>query len=152
MGKIVRSQDFWSGVLFMVFGAGFLYLSFSYALGDARRMGPGYFPAFLSGLLLCVGLGIAVRSAWSRLESVTLPEWRPLLVVLGSTVLFALSASGLGMLASVFLLWLTSAAASRDSTILASLIGSAVTAMFCWLVFGYALGLPLPAIGPWLGG
>ena len=44
-------QDFWSGLLFVGFGAVALVIGRDYAMGTAMRMGPGYFPMILAGLL-----------------------------------------------------------------------------------------------------
>ncbi len=62
--KITNGRDFWAGVMFIAFGLGFLLLAigphrflvelaaklfdykleYGYAMGNAVRMGPAYFP------------------------------------------------------------------------------------------------------------
>ena len=71
MEKIKSPKDFWSGIMFMVFGLFFMLYTIGtpeflnnwlgykpfpgYALGTAVRMGPGYFPVVLGGLLAVLG-------------------------------------------------------------------------------------------------
>lgn len=55
---IASQKDFLSGLMFMVAGGTFAWGATSYQIGEAARMGPGYFP-FTLGLIL-VGLGAMV--------------------------------------------------------------------------------------------
>ena len=57
----IRSQkDFWCGVLFFAIGIAFMVIARNYRLGTAARMGPGFFPTLLGGLLAGLGLLLAV--------------------------------------------------------------------------------------------
>ena len=49
--KIRNQKDFWSAVMFVVFGVLFIVWSTEYQFGSTQRMGPGYFPLLL-GILL----------------------------------------------------------------------------------------------------
>ena len=65
----IRSQsDFWSGVLFVAIGVTVVVLAQDYRLGTAARMGPGYFPTLLGGLLALLGLTLACRR-WRKMAS-----------------------------------------------------------------------------------
>ena len=59
---IKSSQDFWTGCVFIGFGAGTVVLSLSHPLGTAARMGPGFFPTALGGFLSVIGLVILLKS------------------------------------------------------------------------------------------
>ena len=48
---IKNPRDFWAGVMFLVVGGLFAGIAFTYKLGTAARMGPGYFPLML-GILM----------------------------------------------------------------------------------------------------
>ena len=48
---IRHERDFWSGVMFAVFGALFVVFAQSYELGSAQRMGPAFFPTILGFIL-----------------------------------------------------------------------------------------------------
>ena len=50
--KIKNEKDFWSGVMFLAFGLGFVVFARKYDMGTAARMGPAYFPTMLGGVLL----------------------------------------------------------------------------------------------------
>jgi hypothetical protein len=79
--------------------------------------------------------------------------WKPLVLVLGSVVLFGILLDRLGLLIALPCLIIVSALASRNSrldvTSVAALIGLVA---FCALVFIKGLGVPMPLIGTWLGG
>src|SRR5215831_9872652 len=53
--KIRAPKDFWSGVMFCGFAAVAIFAARGYSLGSAGRMGPGYFPLLLAGLLAVLG-------------------------------------------------------------------------------------------------
>ena len=59
----INTKDASAGALFIVLGVGFglnAYLSLD--LGTTMRMGPGYFPLLLSGLLVILGVAILLRA------------------------------------------------------------------------------------------
>lgn len=53
--KIKNYQDFYAGLMFIIFGGLAAWLSTSYSMGTGARMGPGYFPFWLGVIL--AGLG-----------------------------------------------------------------------------------------------
>jgi len=85
--KITNGKDFWAGVMFIAFGLGFLLLSigphrflvelaaklfdykleYGYAMGNAVRMGPAYFPAMLGSILAVLGVAIFLRAFVSKI-------------------------------------------------------------------------------------
>ena len=54
--KIRNQKDFWSAVMFIAFGVSFMIWSQEYQFGTTQRMGPGYFPTVLGGLLVFLGI------------------------------------------------------------------------------------------------
>lgn len=56
--KIKNFQDFYAGLMFLIFGGLAAWLSTSYSMGTGARMGPGYFPFWL-GMILA-GLGVII--------------------------------------------------------------------------------------------
>ena len=74
MGWIKAPKDFWSGVVFMTFGAIALAVSSGYRMGTAARMGPGYFPRVLGMLLIVLGAIIALRA--TRTKGGPVPPFR----------------------------------------------------------------------------
>lgn len=98
MGIKIRSpKDFYSGLVFILFGVLAIALSRDYPMGSAMRMGPGYFPAILGGLLILLGFVIAGRALFVGAEGIKGGAVRPLLMVLGAVVAFAFMVQPLGL-------------------------------------------------------
>jgi len=150
--RIRNPKDLWSGLLFLGVGGAVVLLARNYQLGSALKMGPGYFPTALGGLLAMVGL-IAVARSFIRPGTAIEPfHWRLLSMVLGATLLFGVLVRHAGLIAAVTVLVMMAAAASvyfRWRAAIALTVGLIV---FSVIVFVKALGLPMPLIGPWLGG
>jgi putative tricarboxylic transport membrane protein len=148
---IRNPKDFWSGLLFLVVGGTTVLLAQQYPLGTAFRMGPGYFPMALGGLLALVGLLAMARSFIRHGTAIEPFHWRLLLMVTGSAVLFGLLVRGAGLSVAAPALVLVTAAASvyfRWRTALILAVGLTVLSA---LLFVKGLGLPIPLIGPWFG-
>jgi hypothetical protein len=92
----LENKDFYAGLLFVFFGLAALLLARGYPRGTASQMGAGYFPILLGGMLLVFGLILALKSLWGGNKT---QPWglRPLFLVLGSVVLFALLVEPLGL-------------------------------------------------------
>jgi lysylphosphatidylglycerol synthetase-like protein (DUF2156 family) len=150
--QLEKPRDIVSGVLVLATGAGFLYFGSGLTVGTAGRMGPGYFPMMLSGLMILLGIAIvvnALRAQDGESHALTVP-WRALVLVLGAVVFFALTLKGLGLFVSLALCILATAKASSYTKWPASIALAVVLSLVCVLVFVYALGLPIPVIGQWL--
>ena len=95
--QIKNPQDFWCGILFMALGALAIYLSRDYEMGSALRMGPGYFPTWLGGIMM--GFGVVIGGLSFKMfkiqgddnQGLGLGEWafRPWLVLTATLALFA---------------------------------------------------------------
>ncbi|WP_430398302.1 tripartite tricarboxylate transporter TctB family protein [Ferrovibrio sp.] len=151
-GLIRNPKDFWSGALFLALGLGFLIIGQDYSFGTARRMGPAFFPTVLAAILCVIGVAVIVRGLLTRGEPITGFALKGLVLVTVSCIAFAVTVRGAGLVASVALLTLISAIASVHFKLKATIIMMVVLGAFCALVFVKALGLPIPILGPWLGG
>ncbi|WP_089175627.1 tripartite tricarboxylate transporter TctB family protein [Bosea sp. AS-1] len=117
-------------------------------LGTSFRMGPGYFPALLSGLLAVMGLIIAGRAIGrsSEISTIRVP-WRGVLLTSAATVAFALLVPAYGLVPALVTAILLSAFASRRMTWpLAVGLATGLT-LFSALLFRYGLGVPVPLLG-----
>jgi len=47
-----NNKDIWSGLMLIVIGAAAILVARNYPFGTALRMGPGFFPVVLGGLLI----------------------------------------------------------------------------------------------------
>ncbi len=150
--RIRDQQDFWSGILFVAVGSAAVFLARNYSFGTADKMGPGYFPTILGGLLVLVGLAAVIRSLGRDGEVLKTFHWRLMLYVLGATILFGLLIRNAGLLAAVAILVLASTAASVHFRWRTALVLMALLMALSALIFVKGLGLPIPLVGPWLGG
>jgi hypothetical protein len=144
MAAIRHPKDFLAGLLFIAFGIAALVIGSNYTLGTAARMGPGYFPRILGGLLVVLGAALALRAL--RINGPPLPRWhwRPVVIVLGSVAAFGLVLTSLGMVVSTVLLIVASSSASHEFRFRESLISGVTLAVLAVVVFVLGLKLLLP--------
>ena len=144
MTFIKSPKDFWAGILYIAFGLATVLIALNYSAGTAGRMGPGYFPRGLGSLMILVGAFLCIRATRLRGPRITLGSPKPLLVVLGSVVLFGLTIPVLGMAIATVLLVIVSSAASDEFRWKEAVIASVAVAGFAVGVFAYGLGVQMP--------
>ncbi len=151
LSRISSPKEFWTGLIYIGFGAAALWIGADYRLGTAGRMGPGYFPRVLAGLLLVLGLISLLRSVTVKGGPVGAISVKPLLLLSLACVLFGALINTAGLIVALLALVLVSAAASQefrwDWRAALGLVGLIA---FCALVFVKGLGVPMPIVGPWL--
>ena len=141
---IRHPKDFWSGIMFIAFGAASIVLAAAYPMGTAARMGPGYFPRILGMLLIALGGIIALRAL--RVDGPAIPRWRwwSTAVVLGSVVLFGLIVNTVGLALSTVILIVLASSASSEFRWKEALISGVFLAALAVGVFIIGLKLQLP--------
>jgi hypothetical protein len=144
-------KDIGAGVIFIAIGLLFGVGALHHELGTALRMGPGYFPLILAGLLVGLGVAIVVTGLGHAAPGRLAVPWRGLVLILGAPVVFGLTVRGLGLAPALALVALISAFASRRMSVPLALALSVSLTVFCVLLFSLGLGLPLRLFGPWLG-
>ena len=144
MVSIRAPKDFWAGVMFIAFAAVALYVSRNYSLGTAVRMGPGYFPILLGGVLALVGAILVVRSLVIAGDPIGHVRVLPLVVVAVAVVLFGVLLPRLGLALTLPLVIAVAALGSVQSRRWEVLILALVLTVFSALVFVYGLRLPIP--------
>ena len=122
-------------------------------------MGPGYFPMILAGLLALIGLVVLFTGLTVPYDD---PDgtpigfanwpWRALFFVTVALVVFGAGIRPLGLGPSMGLAVFISFLASQRFNLLIGLLLAGLMVVFSWAVFIKGLGLPLPMLGPWLGG
>ena len=148
MTFIKNPTDFWAGVLDLAVGATAITIALNYPSGTAGRMGPGYFPRALGILLIALGLVLTLRALRLQGAAPTFPSFKPLLVVIGSVIVFGLAAPPLGLVAATIVLVIVSSAASDEFRWKEAVISSLILAVFVVLAFSKGLQLQLP-VWPW---
>ena len=141
----VRSpKDFWAGILFIAFGVAAVTIAYNYPLGTAGRMGPGYFPRGLGFIMIGLGSILSLRALKVVGGKIQFTSFKPLLIVLGSVLIFGLVAPSLGVIFSTILLVMLSSTAAYDYRWKESIIAALVIAAFTYVTFVWALSLQLP--------
>lgn len=145
------STDLAAGLLLMAAAAFFGWQTLDLEIGTSLRMGPGYFPMVLSGLLFLLGALVALKSLGREGEPFGRIAWRGMAFILPAPVFFGLTVRGLGFVPALFITTLIAAQASRRMRPLPALLLAVIVTIMSTLIFSYGLGLPFRRFGPWLG-
>lgn len=150
---VQRIRDFYAGLLFMGFGIGAMVLCTGYQIGNAARMGPGYFPFALGAVLTLLGLAVCLRSlARGRGARGTRSiPWKPLVLVLSSVILFGLLLRPLGLICSTAVLVLVSSMASAEFRKAEAMVNTLVLLAIVLTCFVYFLKFQIPVLPAFLG-
>ena len=146
--KITHPKDFYAGLMFFTVGLIAMVLAFGYPLGTASRMGPGYFPRVLGGILMVLG---AIMAIWSFKETggeITPFAWKAIALVFGGVVLFATVVLKVGLVIATFLLIFITGYASKEFNWKESLYSAVILSTLSVSLFVYGLKLQFP-IFPW---
>ena len=142
-------KDILAGLVFIGFGLAFAIGATTYGIGTPVRMGPGYFPLIVGGLLTVFGVSIIIRpSVDVEAAPIVTPAWRAAALVLAAVVTFGLTVRGLGLLPAIFLTSLLASLASRVTSTLGALVLAVALTAVSVLIFVVALSLRLPLLGP----
>ncbi|MGD9869102.1 MAG: tripartite tricarboxylate transporter TctB family protein [Hyphomicrobiales bacterium] len=150
--KIRNQKDFWSAVMFIIFGVLFMIWSTDYQFGTAQRMGPGYFPTVLGGMLVALGLLVGWPAVKANAEETKVEKigWRGLIVILAAVVLYGVLLPHLGFIIALAVLLLLSSMASPEFTWKATLLSIVVLGICSYVTFVKGLDLQFPVWPPFL--
>ena len=136
------NKDFLAGLLFILIGASAVVFARDYPMGSAMRMGPGYFPTILGGILFLLGVYVMVRGIHSGAKVKGEWGWKPLALITLSIVLFGFLMDRLGMIPALAVMFFVSALAGREFRFKEVLILTVLMSAFAVGVFVYGLKLP----------
>ena len=139
-----HNQDFWAGVMLIATGLAAVVIARDYAFGTALRMGPGYFPSVLGGLLVLAGLYLVVKGLRSGEKITGTGSVRALIVLPLSLVLFGLLMEYAGFVPALAVLIFGSAAAGTEFKFGEVALLTVFLTVMCVLVFVWGIGLPYP--------
>jgi hypothetical protein len=142
-----NNRDFIAGLLFIVLGGLAVALARDYPFGTTMRMGPGYFPTVLGGILLLFGIYVLARGLRSGDKVKGEWGWKPLALVALSIVLFGLLLDRVGMIPATVVTLIVAAAAGREFRWKEVILLAAAMTAFSVAVFSYGLKLPYPLLG-----
>ncbi len=162
---LIKSQkDFFSGLMFSAVGIGFAVGATEYTVGQASRMGPGYFPLILGVILTILGAIIAIKAMTAGGpdgDKIGQWAWRPLVFVILANLVFGALLAGVpsiglphfGMLVAIFALVVIAsfAGTSRPNMVEVVILGI-ILAVSSYLVFVKMLSLQMPVWPAFMGG
>jgi hypothetical protein len=153
--KLASQKDFLSGLMFTLVGIAFAIGATNFTVGNAARMGPGYFPLLL-GIVL-TGLGIletiqSFKSTATDGDPVGSLAWRPLGFIIGANLAFgillvgvpALGIPAFGLIIATYALVLIAGYARPSCSLKESVILATILAVGSYGAFVYALNLQFP--------
>lgn len=153
--KIKSERDFVSGLMFIILGIAFAWGATKYTVGQAARMGPGYFPLMLGVVLAILGSIILFESLVVETEDgeqIGSIAWKPLGFIVGSNLIFGVLLGGLpslgipamGLIVATYGVVLVAARAGNQYRIKEVLILATVLAALSYLAFIKVLNLQFP--------
>jgi small-conductance mechanosensitive channel len=150
--KIRNKEDFASGLMFIAFGAFFAILARGYQMGTPAKMGSGYFPFWLGVVLVLLGLFVLIKSFAAEMEDNKFEkwDWKTLLWITGSVLIFAIVLNYIGLILSILVLVFVSAYASHEFNWKQTLISSIILIGICYVAFVWGLKLQFPVWPPFL--
>lgn len=153
--KIKSERDFVSGLMFIIIGVAFAWGATSYSVGQAARMGPGYFPLMLGIVLAILGSIVLFQSLVVETEDgekIGTIAWRPLVFIVGANVIFgvllggvpALGIPAMGLIVATYGVVLVASQAGNQFRIKEVLIVATILAVLSYLAFIKVLKLQFP--------
>jgi hypothetical protein len=140
------TRDLIGGIALIAIGVFAALHARQYELGELQRMGPGYFPTALGIILAILGVFVAIPALFREGTSIKV-EWKSLVWVMISILVFAVFLNLLGMIITSVLAVIASSMAS-DIKWRARLILSGCIAAITYLIFSFGLGMVIP-VWPW---
>ena len=145
-----NNRDFFGGLMYIVTGAAGMWIARDYPFGSALRMGPGYFPSVLAGMMIAFGVAIMIMGFKNNEKIKGNWSMRALFVLPLATIAFGYMMEEVGFLPAMLVLIPFSAAAGREFKVVEIVLLTVGLTILCTAMFIYGLGLPYPLIkGMW---
>ncbi|MBT1509891.1 tripartite tricarboxylate transporter TctB family protein [Bradyrhizobium sp. SRL28] len=137
-------QDLLFGLFLVAVAAGTLVATRNLTVGHAADMGPGYMPRVVALALMGFGLFFTGRGLWRMRIGIAPVQLRPLLAILASVGVFALTAERLGLAIASVVAVLLASFATREGRLIETIAFAIVLSGAAVLLFVKLLGLPIP--------
>jgi hypothetical protein len=144
--ELSSNKDFWAGLMLIVAGAAAMFIARNYAFGDSLRMGPGYFPTVLGGILILFGLYILASGLSSGEKFVGSWSLRALIILPLALVAFGYLIDRAGFVPAMMVLVFGSATAGSEFRFFEVLLFTLFMTALGVVIFIIGLGLPYPLI------
>ncbi|REC94378.1 tripartite tricarboxylate transporter TctB family protein [Kushneria indalinina] len=161
--KALAPVDWISALVMIVLGLAVVVGALDYRLGTAGRMGPGFYPMLLGGLMVLLGMGVALRALFGKAADSTSEDKaaddareeaansrRSLICVPLSIALFGLLLQPAGLIPACLALVIVSTLAAPTFSIKRLVALCIGVPLLVVLIFVVGLGLPFTLIrGVW---
>lgn len=139
------TKDVFAGLMFLTFGIGAAVIAQNYSLGTLARMGSGYFPMLIGGLIAIMGFAILVRAViWpDSSEPVATIEFRPVLFIAAAIIIFGLVIDDFGIVAALAALIVIARFAGREGGLVELIVMVVVLTALVVGIFVYGLNIRL---------
>ena len=152
MNGFLKNKDLLAGLMFVAIGAVFFVGAYQYQMGTAARMGPGWFPRVLGGIMMLLGviiagIGLKNQAQWATTAGIGW-TWKPVVILTVAVVLFGFTLPTLGMISAIILLTMISGFAAHDKNYKELAMITVIMCLFCAAVFVWGLKLQMKLF-PW---
>ncbi|HXF87573.1 MAG TPA: tripartite tricarboxylate transporter TctB family protein [Xanthobacteraceae bacterium] len=147
MNRDIRNnKDFWAGAMLIAVGVATVVIARDYPFGTVSRMGPGYFPSVLGGILALFGLVLLARGL--RGGETIVGGWsiRALIILPASFVLFGVLMDRAGFVPALAVVIFGSALAGSEFRLGEVALLTVVLTVLCVAIFSFGLQMPYPLI------
>ncbi len=144
------TRDHLAGLMFLFFGIGAIVIAQNYSLGTLARMGSGYFPSMIGGLIAILGFAVLVRAIINpgSGEPVATIELRPMLFISAAIITFGLLVDQFGIVPALASLIIIGRFAGREGSAVEVAMMVVVLTGVVIAIFVYGLNIRLH-LGPW---
>ena len=146
---LAHNKDFLAGLLLLGFGTLGMYLALDYPFGSSLRMGPGYFPRVLAGIIIGFGVFVMVRGILSNERVKGVWGVKALVLISLAFILFGWIMDRYGMIPALIVMFLVGARAGHEFKLIEVVILTVLMSIFAVALFVYGLGLPYQLIQGW---
>ncbi len=144
--ELRNNKDLWAGVMLIATGVASILIARDYPFGSTFRMGPGYFPSVLGGILVLFGLSLIIKGL--RNSEKIASGWSPraLIVLPLSLVLFGWLMDHAGFVPALVVLIFGSAAGGSEFKFVEVALLTVTLTVLSVLIFSVGLQLSYPLL------
>ena len=147
---LLGNRDFLAGAVFVLIGLIAVAVARDYPFGTAMRMGSGYFPTVLGGILVLLGAWVMARGVRSADRVKGEWGWKALGFIALAFVLFGLVMPRLGLVPALAAAILASACGGSEFRVKEALVLAVLMSALTAIVLLTVLKMPYPLVaGLW---
>ena len=145
-----NNREFFAGMLYILLGVVGMWIARDYPFGSALRMGPGYFPTVLGGMMIAFGIAVLLMGVKNNEKIKGNWSIRAMIVLPLSAVLFGILMEEVGFIPALAVLIPAAAASGKEFKWLEVILLTIGLIILSLGVFIWGLGLPYQLIkGVW---